>query len=237
VSAIENVSGLTPNNCSITFPIGSTPFLRPRFLQSAATDQIQIKLVFYDLDNLQGTLIDTYIVESFQLNTNSVELNCLSIESLLESRSLNMLYSFNCNYQYGGKFCGVNRNNFAISYLANAFTIINPYQISILTANAPPNFDLYANNGTIILQLNAEYGSLPYECPYRTFIDRAGTLNSIIDLYNPVYLIPADYTGLTVQAGCSKTITNCTSFGNQARYGGYPRISGKNVSLAMPVKS
>ncbi len=236
ISALESISGFTPNNCSIAFPIASIPFTRPRFLQSAATDQILFKVYFHELDTQQTLLKDAFVVESFKLDTKSVEFNCLSIESLLESRNLNMLYAQNCNYQFGGTFCGVDRSLFQISYASGSFTIISPYQISVQNTSLPPNFDLYQNNGTILLQLNAEYGSLLYECAYRTFTNRPSATFSVIDLYNPIYFIPSDYTNMIVQAGCNKTKGNCDSFNNSRRFGGYPKIAGKTQSLSVPIK-
>jgi hypothetical protein len=231
VGAVEFNSGVVPANCEITFGLDQLPFLRTRYLQSAATHKIEFEISYFDLWGGYVTPLMTFYTESISYSANQATFRLISPIGKLNAVNLTKRITVNCSHSFGDRYCKVNRDAFAQTYTVAQVSIINPYQLAVPSVPAANQF---RNNGTVIFNLTSDYVNSTLDMPYRTFGNRLG--QNIIDLLVPCYLIPSDFSGIKVLPGCAKTIDDCTFFGNLNNFGGFLKVKGKSDNFTIPFK-
>lgn len=231
VGAVEFSSGVTPANCEITFGLDQLPFLRPRYLQSAVTHKIEFDISYYDIWGDYVTPLMRFYTESISYAPSQATFRLVSPLGKLSAVNLTKKITINCSHSFGDRYCKVVRAAYGVPYLQAVTNLVNPYQILV---NSLPGASQFRNNGTVVFNLSPDYGSSLLDIPYRTFGNRLG--QNIIDLLAPCYLLPSDYTGITVLPGCNKTLDDCGFYGNQNNFGGFLKVKGKSDTFQIPFK-
>ena len=195
-------------------------------------------------DDIQNHLYDQASLETWLVNWNSLDQNCLldisvftrisqgdhsynvEIKSCADMLDQNQgrLYQIECPLILGDSKCGVNLNDSKYSLSTTIVNIIDSHTLIISAQSYPAG---WFSNGILSLTHNSTTQSFIIRDHQQT------DTTAIIILWDDISGILHSNTLITMTAGCNKSFNQCVSkFNNQANYRGFPHIPGLDILMS-----
>ena len=208
ISRAEITRGLDDNGLKITAPLTIPPFNTMLLRTVTTLSRIEV-LTFPDLYTLyKGEILKTVLDYDKETIIIYVAQNIIIKNNEFPIRS----YSPTCGYNFGDRYCGINKGSCAFNLQSGDFTLDSSGTKINSTILGTKN---YLKGGFVVANNK-----------YYSFIMEHNSQQ--ITLLNPLPK-PNTITSITVTPTCDKSVEACNYYKNLDHFGGFPYIPDNNI--------
>jgi len=211
ISREEITKGLEENGLKITAPLMIEPFTNMAVQALTELGSVEIARYPQMITLYKGNILKTTRDLGRELITIYVGQKIILSEGQFPTRS----YSATCGYNFGEKYCGVNRNNYAFSINSDNFTINE--QGTLISSDAFSG-KRYLQGGYI----KTNNGFYNYIYQFYSDKNEIALLNALPN--------PTKISSITVYPTCDKSPEACSYYNNLDHFGGFPYIPNNNLT-------